>query len=53
MPKPDVDPDLERQFGTARAGKPPIDIEALMRRVCQQSDDSETNYMPRIGALIV
>ena len=66
---PDIDPDLERQLDAARGdepveavllprsaddrGRPPIDVEALMRRVSRQGDNAETNYMPRIGALVV
>ena len=71
MDKIDIDPDLERQLQAAKEdepveavlllrhsgpkGKPPIDAEALMKRVHVKDDDDgvEINYMPRIGALIV
>src|SRR6476620_4317530 len=34
---------------------PPPDVDALLKRVraCEPGDDMETNYMPRVGALIV
>jgi hypothetical protein len=59
----DIDPDLERQLDAARGdepveavlllrpddrSRPPIDVEALMRRVSRRGDNAETNYMPRI-----
>jgi hypothetical protein len=70
MHEREIDPDLERQLDTAKEdepieavllikgddqNKPPIDVEALMKRVCEKSqgEDIETNYMPRVGALIV
>jgi hypothetical protein len=70
MHEREIDPDLERQLETAKddepveavlllkgddQNKPPIDVEALMKRVCEKSqgEDIETNYMPRVGALIV
>ena len=33
----------------------PIDVEALVKRVCEKSqgEEIELNYMPRVGALIV
>ena len=66
----EIDPDLERQLASAKEDepveavlllkgddrdKPPIDVEALMKRVCDkdQGEEIELNYMPRIGALIV
>jgi hypothetical protein len=35
--------------------KPPPDVDALLKRVraCDPDNDMETNYMPRVGALIV
>jgi hypothetical protein len=35
--------------------KPPLDVDALLARICQKSagEDIETNYLPRVGALIV
>ena len=70
MQEREIDPDLERQLETAKddepveavlllkgdqENKPPIDVEALMKRVCEKSDGEkiELNYMPRVGALIV
>jgi hypothetical protein len=68
LKKSDVDPDLARELDAARADQPieavlllrpadshqpPLDAEALMRRVCQQDDDAEMNYMPRLGVLVV
>jgi hypothetical protein len=68
MEKPDVDPDLARQLDAAggdepveavlllHAGgehQPPIDPDALVRRVCRQGDSAEMNYMPRMGVLVV
>ena len=68
MHKSDIDPDLERQLDAAKGDEPveavfllksdvqnkrPIDVEALMKRVSDQSDEIEMNYMPRVGALIV
>jgi hypothetical protein len=65
----DVDPALDRQLDAAQGDepveavlllwhgddqhKPPIDAEALMRRVCRTDDKAEMNYMPRIGTLVV
>jgi hypothetical protein len=66
----DIDPDLERQLDAAKedepveavlllkdaeGDKPPIDVEALMKRVCGKGadEDVEMNYLPRVGALIV
>ena len=67
--KANVDPDLERQLDAAGADEPveavlvlrradsheqpPIDAEALMRRVCQQGDRTEMHYMPVLGAMVV
>jgi hypothetical protein len=70
MQEREIDPDLERQLETAKEdepveavlllkgdeeNKPPIDVEALMKRVCEKSagEKIELNYMPRVGALIV
>jgi hypothetical protein len=70
MQEREIDPDLERQLDTAKddepveavlllkgnaQNKPPIDVEALMKRVCEKSqgEEIELNYMPRVGALIV
>ena len=70
MHEREIDPDLERQLETAKddepveavllikgdnQSKPPMDVEALMKRVCEKSQDEdiETNYLPRVGALIV
>ena len=66
----EIDPDLERQLASAKEdepveavlllkgdeqNKPPIDVDALVKRVCDKSqgEEIELNYMPRIGALIV
>lgn len=68
MDKADVDPVLERQLDTAGADEPveavlvlhadgpehpPVDAEALMRRVCPLEGEAEMRYMPRLGALVV
>jgi hypothetical protein len=70
MHQQEIDPDLERQLESAKEdepveavlllkgdenNKPPIDVEALVKRVCanNQSEAIEMNYMPRVGALIV
>ena len=66
----EIDPDLERQLARAKEdepieavlllkgdgqNKPPIDVDALVKRVSDknQGEEIELNYMPRIGALIV
>jgi hypothetical protein len=70
MQEREIDPDLERQLTSAKEDepveavlllkgddqdKPPVDVEALVKRVCDKNRDEkiELNYMPRIGALIV
>jgi hypothetical protein len=70
MQEREIDPDLERQLEAAKEdepveavlllkgddqNKPPINVEALMKRVCEKSqgEEIELNYMPRVGALIV
>jgi hypothetical protein len=66
----EIDPDLERQLASAKEdeaveavlllkgddqNKPPVDVDALLKRVCDEGQDEkiELNYLPRIGALIV
>ena len=66
----EIDPDLERQLASAKEdepveavlllkddeqNKPPIDVDALVKRVCDKGKggDIELNYLPRVGALIV
>jgi hypothetical protein len=66
----EIDPDLERQLASAKEdeaveavlllkgddqNKPPVDVDALLKRVCDKGQDEkiELNYLPRIGALIV
>lgn len=70
MHQQEIDPDLERQLASAKEdepveavlllkgvdqNKPPIDVDALVKRVCEKSqgEEIELNYMPRVGALIV
>jgi hypothetical protein len=70
MHEREIDPDLERQLDSAKddepveavlllksdhQSKPPIDVDALLQRVCEKSqgEEIELNYMPRVGALIV
>ena len=70
MQEREIDPDLERQLASAKEdepveavlllkgdtqNKPPIDVDALVKRVCDknQGEEVELNYMPRVGALIV
>jgi len=68
MHKTEMDPDLEHQLEIAGedepieavlllkddAGhKPPVDVEALLKRAHVCDDDVEMNYLPLVGALIV
>ena len=70
MHEREIDPELEHQLDMAKEDEsveavlllkgddhrqPPKDVDALLRRVCENSQGEaiETNYLPRVGALIV